>query len=476
MQTSGLVLDLYDDTEGEVLRTLFPTMGSLPERVKTAAALDFSERERLPDDVFALVLVDGGQKLRKYACHDAGNTELSSAYLLKTGHRMAPEAERLAAHNICEAYGWYGMEPSAELQKLALGVGTAISALTAIPVIKGTHQQVKENLGAVKQLEGPGHIVTPDQLRQAKTGELVGSDVMPLSAPSSDLKPKAVIKKTAAHHLVEGHHPKHLVSGHGGEHDETLHNGDGVTGKQPVRLPQHREVHFVVTEEQTTSPVTEKKAETYALGDKFPIDNLLQLKAAAAYFDEYGERFAPADRRDFCAALVKKAAPLRLPLSKTVRKYGSPSYAPLTEMKVAQDLRRNYFESATTERKVLDALFEKRASLSADLFCAALGEFDQATGLDFYYDRGVPDPYYSTFGMQKAAEEFSEVIGNEMMTEEDLRRLARIGAFTIKNLFNNDFLTKFQKDPIGVFKSLPRDQRLLVMRMANDTSPGQVRA
>jgi hypothetical protein len=464
MDQSGLVLDVYDDSGGEVLRSIFPTEADIPERVKTAHSLSLEERDRLPDDLFALVLVDGGEKLRKYACVDSGNTVLSTVYFMKTAGKLPAEAQKLAAENLCEAHRWYGLQPPAALEKFAFGVGTALSVLTAPSIVKGTHQSIKNNMAAVRGLEGQGNIVTPQNLRQAKFGEAAGTDIMPLSAPSgAEIKSKAVIRKTAA-----------TVAGEKAHWGETLHNGDGTPGEQPASLPQARQVHFVVTKDQTAHPaITEKKAETYALGQKFPLDNLLQIKAAAAYFDEYGKRFSPEDRRTFCSALVKTAAKLNLPLSDDVRKYGSPVYAPLSEMKVAQDLRRNLLAPQAPERAVLDRLFEKRADIAPDIFCEALGELDRMTGLDFYYDRAIPDSYASTFGMEKRAEDFSEIIGNEMATETDLRRLGRNGGIILKNTFSDDFCAEFQKDPVGIFKSLPRDQKLVVMRMANGTAPGE---
>lgn len=466
MQTSGLVLDVYDDSRGEVLRSLFPDQATLPEQVKTAEALSATDRDRLPDDAFALVLINGDQKQRKFACYDAGNTLLSSAYLLKTGGKLPAEAQKLAAVNLCEAHRWYGLEPPPELEKLALGVGTALAAFNAVPIAKGTASQIRGNLNAVRQLEGPGHVVTPEQMHGAKMAEVSGTGLMPLSAPvtGGDPKPKAVIKKTGS--------VGRLVKGHGGEHGEELPQGVGTGGKAPTSHPQQRTVHYVVTKEQTTEPCTAKKASMYALGDRFPLDNLAQIKAASAYFDEHGQRFSPADRRDFCSALVKRAAPLNYPLSDDIRKYGSATFAPAGELCIARDLRRVLLANDSPERAVLDALFEKRAEIEPELFCSTLAEFDAATGLDRYYDRAVTDPYHSTFGVEKRAEQFSEIIGNEMVTEADLRRLARIGASAVKNTFNHEFLVEFQKDPVGIFKSLPRDQKLMIMRMANDTAPG----
>lgn len=116
---SGLVLDMFDDPAGEILKQVFPTYDSMPEVVKTAMPLSSVDRAHLPDDVYALVLHNDGVVLRKYACVDEGNTCLSVEYFLKTAHRLPEEAQKVAASNLITACSWYNVDPPAELQKIA---------------------------------------------------------------------------------------------------------------------------------------------------------------------------------------------------------------------------------------------------------------------------------------------------------------------------------------------------------------------
>ena len=116
---SGLVLDVYDDQGGEILQAIFPSTEDLPDLVKTAHAITPEERGLLPDDAFALVLVDGDVEMKKFATLDEGNTALSVEYFLRTGYRLPAEAQKVAAHNLCVACGWYGIEPPEDLQKVA---------------------------------------------------------------------------------------------------------------------------------------------------------------------------------------------------------------------------------------------------------------------------------------------------------------------------------------------------------------------
>lgn len=118
---SGLLLDLYDDPSGEVMREAFPSQASVPDFIKSAHYLKEEDRRDLPDDVFALVLRDGDVVLRKYACVDAGNTAASVEYFLRQGHKLPEEAQKTAARNLLVACEWYALSPPEELQKVAFG-------------------------------------------------------------------------------------------------------------------------------------------------------------------------------------------------------------------------------------------------------------------------------------------------------------------------------------------------------------------
>ena len=165
---SGLVLDVYDDAEGEVLKSLFERMDDVPDLIKEAHWITSEERSQLPDDVFSLVLHDGDTQLRKFACTDPGNTALSVEYFLKTAHKLPEEAQRVGAENLITACGWYGIDPPEELQKIAIGLMTAANlALVGPDVVKGTAGEVKRNM----QMAGAsGGAVSPAIAQAAPSG------------------------------------------------------------------------------------------------------------------------------------------------------------------------------------------------------------------------------------------------------------------------------------------------------------------
>jgi len=101
------------------------------------------EHNALPDDAYALVLVNGDQVMKKFATIDSGNTALSVMYFLKTAHKLPEEAQKVAAQNLVAACGWYGLD-APELLKEAgkkktafLGVGIDVGSFAESDTAKG---------------------------------------------------------------------------------------------------------------------------------------------------------------------------------------------------------------------------------------------------------------------------------------------------------------------------------------------------
>lgn len=160
---SGLVLDIRDDESGEVLRSIWSSADQLPSLVKEAQKITPELDQKLPDDLFALVLSDGDVTLRKYACIDAGNTALSVEYFLKTAHKLPAEAQVLGAKNLVTACSWYSIDPPEALQKIAVGLPGALMGAMVLP---GAVGEAKKNLQA-SQAAG-GQVMTPQQLKQLR--------------------------------------------------------------------------------------------------------------------------------------------------------------------------------------------------------------------------------------------------------------------------------------------------------------------
>jgi len=539
MHTSGLVLDVYDDVGGEQLRSFFPTREEVPTLVKEAQVVRQDTQESYPDDAFALVLVNGNEKLRKYACIDGGNTALSIMYFLKNAHKLPREAQRVAAENLKVACAWYDFAVPEELEKIAVSasglwdatkavasnakgavgtavgipraalglatkpltsaahaaqfaahplesvakhpLGAAMTAMTALPLVRGTKQAIQENLARVHAGEMAGGVMGGMEkvqsanreflaIREAfKTAEITGSALAPVTAPS-DLDPTpaaGTIKKTSS--------LGRLVQGHRGEKSVEPELGAGASGTAPVRAPQHMNPVVDVTGKERPETPKEKKASFFALPShaRYPLDSYQQVKEASAYFEVFGKRMDPVDRHEFCVNLVKRAEDLAVPLQDNVRKYGSTKYASSTELGAAIGTRSQLLNDPA-DRALLSKVASQIGTMAPHDFCALLGEFDQSRGLHHHYDGHVMDPFYSTFGFEKQAaedESWSDVVGNYHITKHELETFALNHWMQLKKIFGMDFAEEFKKDPIGIYSSMPVEQKKLIIRMATENSP-----
>jgi hypothetical protein len=195
---SGLVLDVYDDSDGAVLRELFGTADKLPEVTKEAHALTLEERSALPDEAYALILLDGDVELKKFATVDAGNTALSIAYFLKTANKLPIEAQHVAAENLWAACEQHGFEAPEVLQKVALNLRKMKANLDNAPnrpqkyetnsetklamgplgllsgamIVPGQVKEVSKNMAATRGTQGA--VVTPGEVKQRRAMMGVG--------------------------------------------------------------------------------------------------------------------------------------------------------------------------------------------------------------------------------------------------------------------------------------------------------------
>jgi hypothetical protein len=173
---SGLVLDVYDDSDGSVLRECFEDPDKLPEITKQAHVLTQAERSSLPDEAFALILVDGGVELKKFATIDPGNTALSVHYFLKSAHKLPVEAMHVAAENLWAACEQHGLETPKSLKKLALALREdptdkvamgAMGLLSGAMIVPAQVREARKNLTASSGTGGA--VLTPDQVKQRRS-------------------------------------------------------------------------------------------------------------------------------------------------------------------------------------------------------------------------------------------------------------------------------------------------------------------
>ena len=113
MSYQHTVLDFYDDG-GKLLRGMV-SLEDLPDFVKSAAIMGSGHNT----NQYAVVLVEEGHSLPKFATADPGNTWISAAYFAKTRHLLPIEAQKTAAANLRDALTHFKLKVPLVLEKVA---------------------------------------------------------------------------------------------------------------------------------------------------------------------------------------------------------------------------------------------------------------------------------------------------------------------------------------------------------------------
>jgi len=402
-------IDFYDDTNGTLLKEKLPDINAVPEFIKTAERLTPEEMDKLPDDVFALVAWDGTEKMRKFACVDQGNTALSVIYFMENKDLLPEEAQKTAAANLVTACGWYDMAAPVELEKIAL-IGPAMGALTGGLALAQGHDTMKRRKQALR--------MGVPASQAMKIGELSGSNPMPRGKDP---------EKTAA-----------------------LQPHVDITGRTaPVQIEREEAQHYCLVKEGSA---------------RYPIDSVSQVEQAFRYFEDHGHEFEPFDRHLYCVKLASRASDLGLVPPETVERYGSTKMA--QDFRIGVFTRKRMFREGTAEHSLLDDLEKRAAAYRPEVMAATLEQFDREHGLHHLWDSQIPDPYFTFFGPEKRAE-WSYVDGNDVLTDERLKRCSKESIEQIEELFGDDMAEEFRKNPQQIFDSLPRDSKRIIMRVAS---------
>lgn len=309
-----------------------------------------------------------------------------------------------------------------------------------------------------------------------KKSDIVGSPAMPLGRKTTTMNGLPVSLP----------HPRSLDSfintktaaENAPARNEELASKKDEPKKHPQMSLEGLKPHVDVSDQHRPDHVAPKiAASNYALGGKYPIDNFLQVKKAAAYFDEYQNFFTPDQKREFCVNVVKQANRMKLDVPTSVRKYAGEGYADDEYLRMGISSRKIAMSNDISQCKLLDAIFEKRAELTPEGYAAVLSQYDRLHGLDGTYNKGdVLDPILSTFGMAKIAakedEEYRDELDGDILTGEQLIHARHLLKMRLQKIFGEEMAVEFGKDPVTVYKSLPRNERKIILRMVHDNSPG----
>jgi hypothetical protein len=438
-------------------------------------------------------------------------------YFVKNAHKLPDAARQRAAENLKVACAWYSLDVPEEVEKIAAGLlggikaigGGAVRAAKNVGgaaraavggtagVVKGLGEAAASPFHAAKALTNPIGYAKKNPIGAAMTAMTLPSTIKGVGGQMKQNLAK--VRAGEAMHGVQGGLAamgggiEHLASANidelvlrdaFGKHADVTSTVDMPVSVDPkkmslpasssIKKTAHMEPIVDVTHLDVPATLREKKAQRYALSDRYPLDSYAQVKQAADFFSSYGRRLSPEDRHEFCSNLVKRASDLSIELPAIVRKYGSEKYASASELEVALDTRRTLLSDNREAMGLLDKIAEAAAVMPPSDFCTLLSQFDQSYDLDHHYDANVMDPYYSTYGFQKTAEdekaEFSVTIGNLHVHAKDLDGLKGNKKW-LTDTFGEDFCEEYCKDPIGIYKSMPVEQKKLIIRMATENSP-----
>jgi hypothetical protein len=439
MQTTGVVLDFYDDVNGEGLKRVYPTKESLPEQIKTAHILNSDERAVLRDEAYAVVMQDGGKMLRKFACVDAGNTMLSMIYFEQNYARLPTEAIKVAAANLIGAAERFDI-PVPELLKVAAknGMSRKRDPMNTPATTDEGDWASRTNLVSVQGGADSGRVInTAGQMKTA------GKDKNVINLAGKD--------GTSAGALDV--------------------NGLVRQDSQSTNMPAQKSRVVNVTGKTPELRVKKASSTRYALGDKYPIDSYQDVERAVDYWSQHWPAMSPEDRREYAVKTAARASELGITITEELERYGAQEYAPDIEAHIASRKASLPKEAAS----VYAELQTKMASMEPEEFATVLGEMDKVAGLVPYYGGTIKDPFYSTFGPAskiKQANWYWQSTVGDYLSADDLNWLVRNGRGVMTKHFSHAIVDALQAKPFEVFDSLPDDSKRIIAHMANGRRDG----
>lgn len=187
------------------------------------------------------------------------------------------------------------------------------------------------------------------------------------------------------------------------------------------------------------------------------------VKKAASYFDKYAMQLEPSHRHMFASSVKKRAAELQVECkSKTIEKWASEEWNDKIDWHFEARKQLLPHDHQRDSRQILQKLAESLNDTTPGDMAVALEKFDEHTGLNRYYGRGLADPYASTMG--KVASAWSEDSDGQTITEDDLRKIPNT---KLAGYLGSAFAGQFQKNPVEVYESLPDPDKLIIRQLVS---------
>lgn len=117
MRLENQILDLYDDVNLE--ENLVKMASAMPPELRKCELPSIEDRDTKPETAFALQYVTKtAAKLAKFPIDTAVETFFSNQYFAKNGHKLPPDAQKVAAAGILKACKRFNLPPTQPVEKL----------------------------------------------------------------------------------------------------------------------------------------------------------------------------------------------------------------------------------------------------------------------------------------------------------------------------------------------------------------------
>jgi len=483
------VIDFHDDLGASFCATdLRP-----PEFLKTAS---FRETYELHDGDFALIIVDeDGKEHRKFACNDAGNTWLSLWYFENVESGLPEYAKVAAAENLATYAGIHEIDMEDMFPRTAalcseLGISPfrhrtwhgdgnhSEKVGAALPQTASSQFWERVNRTGVDPswLQPP----TPASLRRSQTpkvanlsavGNLAGKVLAnPWGRRAAGAATGAAlggVGSATAAYMTGGDTGKAfrrgaVVGGIGGlgvGHASTM--GMQVPPKvasSPYRLDERR----VLVKSASCAPIpTVKEASAPSILEK------------VAEADRRWEDLNPWERRVVALTLAAEEPGFGEFPAKVASYMGEEIHP-----NILDNMRWRATRVARSDEDAENYLrvgaMAKVGSLDLEDAVEAVFLLDEKNGVVVQngYGPSLPDPYLAVYAGLKKEAMWAWTRGDAYINEHQLRSYVGTAAAKIQmgELFTDDLIDKFRKDPIKTFESLPSEQKKVIARMTSSTS------
>lgn len=491
------VIDFHDDGG-----LLLVEAGNIPGYIKQASALSLEEVDALPEDLFALVLVDGNRRFKKFACHDPAHTEISTFYLAKTYRSLPLEAVKVAATNLASARSIYGLPALDFLSKLAASSGEPKGLGYVAEPKEGPKATGEGTPGAEK----PDQVLSPsEKVRPTEPDTMSPDESKERANQLEDLLLKYIENRREGLRLkvAEGRYGLSYIpkddsqetfdarDKNRGERPPDIHvaslKSADLTGTEvmPVgakpnapkdvkKMAEHGNVVAIGPTINDVWPIQEKVAHR---AGPLPLDTLSDIKKAEDIFSDTIKlaSISPDYRAPIARAITARESELGLLPGSGVAAYAGEFYKSAEELGYALQGRVR-LANRLGKKANFDTLVAVRRNYPARDYAEKLAQLDRKYGFDSYWNtEWIDDPWKATLGFEKR----STIVyskGDVFVSDKHIEWLAKNERQHLTKILDEDIVNEFRKNPVSVFESLPDNLKKVLGRLAMDrTWHGEVR-